>query len=261
MFKEIVISVQSYSQAHRFIKAHKLWKWILIPGIIYAILFIVSMVFFGESISDFIRWIFAITHLNNWINTHQSGFLHFIFVFATFVLWLVLMLFYFSLFKYIWLIAGSPVFAYLSEKTEAIIENRDLPFSFKQLAADIFRGITIALRNALWQTVYIISLLALSFIPVAGWIAPVVALFVEGFYYGFSMLDYSCGRRNMNAQQSIDFISAHIGLAIGNGVIFYAMHLVPVVGWVLAPAYAVIAATLSMIKVADNNENFSAINN
>ncbi len=249
MLKEIVISIQSYIQAHHFIKEHKLWKWILIPGIIYALLFIVSMFVFGESASDFIRWIFSITHISSWVQQNQNSLINFVFAFATFILWLVLMLFYFSLFKYVWLIVGSPVFAYLSEKTEAIIENRDFPFSFRQLLSDILRGITIALRNTIWQTVYIITLLLLSLIPIAGWVAPVIALLVEAYYYGFSMLDYSCERRNMTAQESIYFIGHHRGLAIGNGFTFYAMHLVPIIGWVLAPAYAVIAATLSMITV------------
>ncbi len=260
MFKEIIISLQSYFEAHRFIQKHKLWKWIVIPGLIYALLFAISMIVFGKSASHFIQWIFTITHINNWIHNHQqNGFLNFIFAFATFILWLIVMLFYFSLFKYIWLIAGSPVFAYLSEKTEAILENRDFPFSFTKLAKDILRGIAIAMRNMLWQTVYIISLLLLSFVPVAGWITPVIALIVEAYYYGFSMLYYSCERRNLPAQQSIVFIGSHRGLAIGNGFVFYAFHLVPVIGWIFAPVYAIIAATLSMMKVMNNHTSISTI--
>ena len=53
----------------------------------------------------------------------------------------------------------------------------------------------------------------------------------------------------MTAAESIFFVGTHKGLAIGNGVLFYLMHLVPFIGWVLAPAYAVIAATLSMHEV------------
>ncbi len=253
MLKEIIIAIQSYLEAHRFIRKHKLWKWILIPGFIYALLFAVSMILFGESASHFIQWIFAFTHVSSWIENHPDGFLHFFFAFATFILWLVLMLFYFSLFKYIWLIVGSPLFAYLSEKTEAIIRNHDYPFTAKQLWTDVVRGISIALRNTLWQTVYVVSLLLLSLVPVIGWITPVIALLVEGYYYGFSMLDYSFERRKMSAQQSIYFIGQHRGLAIGNGIVFYMMHLVPIAGWVLAPAYAVVAATLSIMKVTDDN--------
>jgi CysZ protein len=108
------------------------------------------------------------------------------------------------------------------------------------------RGIRLALRNMLWQTVYMVCLLILSFIPVIGWIVPVFALFVECYYYGFSMLDYSCERHKLSASQSIEFIGKHKGLAIGNGIVFYLMHLVLIVGWVLAPAYAVVAATISL---------------
>jgi CysZ protein len=63
---------------------------------------------------------------------------------------------------------------------------------------------------------------------------------------GFSMLDYTNERKGLSSAESIHFINRHKGLAIGNGMVFYCMHLIPVVGWILAPGYAVIAATLSM---------------
>ena len=113
---------------------------------------------------------------------------------------------------------------------------------------DILRGIRIALRNLLWQTVYVLSIFILSFVPLVGWIAPLVALMVECYYFGFSMLDYSSERNKLSASQSIEFIGRHKGLAIGNGLIFYLMHMIPVLGWLLAPSYAVIAATLSLLK-------------
>ena len=154
----------------------------------------------------------------------------------------------FSLFKYLWLIIGSPVFAYLSEKTESIIEGKEYPFSWKQLGKDVIRGVKLAFRNILWQSVYTFSILLLSFIPVVGWATPILALFVECYYFGFSMLDYSCERRKLTSLQSIEFIGKHKGLAIGNGLVFYAMHAFILVGWVLAPAYAVVAATISLYQ-------------
>jgi CysZ protein len=248
VLKEIVIAIQSYFKAHELIKKHKLWKWILIPGIVYAILFVISMYFFGQSASQFIEFLSLKTGLKQWLDGMQSGLLGVLFTLAGLILWLILMLFYFSLFKYVWLIVGSPLFAYLSEKTEMIITGKEFPFSAKQLFADAIRGMGIALRNSLWQIVYLIAILFLSLIPLAGWITPLIALMIECYYYGSSMLDYSCERRKMTMQESLFFINHHRGLAIGNGIVFYAMHLIPIIGWVLAPAYAVIAATLSMIE-------------
>jgi CysZ protein len=50
----------------------------------------------------------------------------------------------------------------------------------------------------------------------------------------------------MSPSASINFISQHRGLAIGNGLVFYLMHFIPFVGWVLAPSYALVAATISL---------------
>ena len=171
---------------------------------------------------------------------------------ANIIIRLVLTFFYFSLFKYVFLIIGSPVFAYLSEKTSSIIEGREFPFSYSQLAKDAWRGTKLAVRNTLWQTVYIFFLFLLSLIPLFGWIAPLIALFIECYYYGFSMMDHSCERNKMSPSKSIDFIGRHRGLAIGNGLIFYIMHGVVIVGWILAPAYAVIAATLSLHRIKNS---------
>ncbi|MBA4139721.1 MAG: EI24 domain-containing protein [Segetibacter sp.] len=253
MLKDLIIAFQGYGQAHQFIRRHNLWKWIIIPGIVYMLLFCISMYFFGKSASSVIEYLSIKTGLHKWIETMPGSIATFFVTIGAMMLWLILMLFYFSLFKYLWFIVGSPIFAYLSEKTEAIIEEKEYPFSFRQLMKDIVRGIRIALRNSLWQTVYIVSLLILSLIPVIGWVTPVFTILIECYYYGFSMLDYSCERHNLTAAESINFIGSRKGLAIGNGLLFYLMHLIPIAGWILAPAYAVIAATLSMYPMKNRD--------
>ena len=245
MLKEIILSLQAYQHTHRFIIKHRLWKWILIPGLIYTILFIVGIYLFYVSSSSAIEFMLQKSGIEEWI---KNSWLSFLLIFAQIILNLILLLFYFSLFKYLFLIIGSPLFAYLSEKTESIIEGNEYPFNFKQLMKDIIRGIKLALRNMLWQTVYTVSILILSFIPVIGWVTPLLALLVECYYLGFSMLDYSCERNKLSTTQSIGFIGRHKGLAIGNGMVFYLMHFIPILGWLLAPSYAVIAATISLHK-------------
>lgn len=246
MFKEIIISLQSYFKAHRFIKEHKLWTWIFLPGLVYTLLMIVAYIFFSHQATEFLKWITLKLGLGEWLQRNQSGLLGFVFTFSLMIVWVIQMLLFISLFKFLFLIVGSPVFSYLSEKTEAIIEGRDFPFSFSQLFKDIVRGIKLALRNTFWQTVYMFTVFILSFFPVIGWFIPLLALIIECYYYGFSMLDYSMERHKKSGQQSIFFVSHHKGLAIGNGLGFYCLHIIPILGWLIAPAYAVIAATLSL---------------
>lgn len=246
MLKEIVTAIESYFRAHQFISKHRLWKWIILPGIFYMLLFGAGMYFFWTSSDEVISYVTYRLGIDKWLQQQDNRFLSFLFLMGEFMVRLLMVFFYFSLFKYIFLIIGSPLFAYLSEKTEAIMEGKDFPFSWKQFAKDIVRGIKLALRNTLWQSVYTISLLILSLFPVIGWITPVIILFIECYYYGFSMLDYSCERHKLSPAESISFIGRHKGLAVGNGMVFYLMHLLPVVGWILAPAYAVVAATISL---------------
>jgi len=88
-------------------------------------------------------------------------------------------------------------------------------------------------------------LILLALVPFAGWITPLIALLMQGYYFGVSMLDYSFARNQLTPAQSAVFSSHHKGLAIGNGLLFFAMHLFVL----LAPAYAIIAATFSVRQV------------
>jgi CysZ protein len=242
LLKEIIIAIQAYIKAHQFIKQHRLWKWIIIPGILYTTLFVVSMYYFGLTANLFIGWLSQVTGLTAWLGHMHDGFLGFLFALSGLFFWLNQMLLYFSLFKYIWLIVGSPVFAYLSEKTEAMVQGKSTRINLSQLRRDALRGCGIAARNALWQTVYMVTILLLTLVPLIGWATPLLAVLLDCYYFGFSMLDYSSERKNVSPAESIYFIGSHRGLAIGNGLVFYLMH--PVI--LIAPAYAIIAATLSM---------------
>ncbi len=250
MLKEIIIAIQAYGRAHDLIKQHRLWKWILLPGILYAIMFMISLWYFAHTSNNFFEWLSQKTGLNNWIKKEDVGLLGFITTMSSLILWVVIMQLYYSLFKFFFLIIGSPIFVYLSEKTAALLNHQELPFSIKLLLEDIFRGIWIAARNSVWQTVYLAAIIFLCLIPLIGWCTPLLGLLIECYYYGFSMVDYSMKRNNKNASESIFFIGQHRGLALGNGLVFYSMHLLPFVGWVLAPAYSVIAATLSIEEIS-----------
>ena len=244
MLKEIVIAIQAYRKAHLFIGKHRLWKWILIPGLVYMILFTIGLYFFWISADTAVSELFS--GLDKWLHKQHNPAMSFAAILVGIMARLIMMFFYFSLFKYLFLILGSPVFSYLSEKTESIIEGKAFVFNRAVFFHDIGRGIKLALRNCGWQTVYTIFILILSFIPLIGSIAPVISGLLECYFYGFSMLDYSCERHELSPSESINFIGQRRGLAIGNGLVFYLMHFVPFVGWVLAPSYALIAATISL---------------
>lgn len=253
MLREIVLAIQSYFTAHKFISENKLWRWIIVPGIIYLILFLGGITLFWITANNAVQLLLAETGLKAWLDNMREGWLTFFVIMGQLIIWLIFLFLYFSIFKFIFLIIGSPLFAYLSEKSESLISGKDYPISLVQILKDSWRAIKLSFRNFFWQAFFLITVFIISFVPVVGWIAPLIAFMIECYYFGFAMLDYSFERHKTKSAVSISFISKHKGLAIGNGMMFFAMHLVPVIGWLLAPSYAVIAATLSLInyKYAD----------
>lgn len=237
--------MQGWDEARRFIRQHKLFRWIVVPGVIYTALFIAGMFVFWKSSDIVVTWVSSRLKIETWLQSVRNEWLSFLLVMTGVMLRLVLVLFYFSFFKYLILIIGSPLFAYLSEKTEAIMEGKEYTWNWASIKKDCARSIRLDLRSCGWQSVYLLAVILLSLIPVAGWITPIIALLMECYYFGFSMLDYSYARAELTPSQSIHFTGRHKGLAIGNGFLFYAMHILII----LAPAYAVIAATLSVHKM------------
>lgn len=243
--KEIVIAFRSWQEARHFIQQQNLLRGILWPGILYTLLSVLGLILFIISSNDAVSWMSETIGIEQWLQKERSEWLSFLFVMNGMMLRLVLLLFYFALFKNLVLIVGAPGFAYLSEKTEALLEKKDHQFCWDEVWRDAQRGIRLAIKNTGLEALYFGGLILLALIPVVGWITPLIGLLMQGYYFGFSMLDYSFARNQLTPKQSAVFCSHHKGLAIGNGLLFFAMHLFVL----LAPAYAIIAATLSVRQV------------
>jgi len=253
LLKELILSIRAYFLAHRFILQHKLWKWMIVPGIIYAILFIVGMNYFGATSSNFIEWIILRTGLKTWLDSISSDWLGFFITMGSFWLWFTLFLFYFALFKYLFLLLFSPFFSYLHLKIDAIQKNEPFVFDRDTYRKLIRRALLLNVTNLLWQTVYLIPIVVFCSIPLIGWFTPIFTILMECYFLGYGMLDYGLATEKKSKIASATYVGNHKGLPTGNGIIFYVMHLLPIIGWMTAPFYALIAAHLNTQEVKDNN--------
>lgn len=143
--------------------------------------------------------------------------------------------------------------AILSEKTEEIITGNTYPFEINQFVRDVFRGIIIALRNMFIEFGVIIASFFVMWIPIIGWVMPIVLLMFSYYYYGFSMIDYTSERKKMKVKESIKYIRANKGLAIGNGFIFSLLFSIPVIGGALSSIIAPVAATIAVLELEKKN--------
>jgi CysZ protein len=224
----------------------------IIPGILYAFLFVIGITYFSQTSSTFIEWIILKTGLKSWVDAVGNNLIGFFITMGSFWLWFTLLLFYFALFKFIFLILFSPVFSYQHLRIAAIQKKEAFKFNWTEYIKLVIRAIKLNVTNMLWQVVYLIPIILVCTIPIIGWFTPIFTILMECYYFGYAMLDYGLATENKSRVSAANYVSTHKGLPIANGIVFYIMHLVPVIGWMTAPFYALIAAHLNTQENKDN---------
>jgi CysZ protein len=246
---QVYLGVSTYKEAHRLIFKHKLWWYILAPGIINCILFLLTFAWLNALAKT---WATALlSNANEWMPTWLSLQSDIVTWLIALVIKLGFLIVYLSVYKYVILILMSPLLALLSERVERIITGKVSQFNLQQFIADVVRGMLLAMRNFLIEITLLAILFVCSFIPLLQLASPVLAFYISSYYYGFSMLDYSNERRQYSIARSIRFTRLQKGVAFGNGGVFYILLLFPVFGWLIAPAYAVTAAAIARLQLAD----------
>lgn len=168
------------------------------------------------------------------------------------LLWVVFIYVSHKLMKYVVLTVMSPVMAFISERTEQELTGREFPFDWPQFFKDILRGLRIALRNfaiemgiivLVWLAGIAASMLIPFLAPVLIFAGTVFTFIVGAYYYGFATMDYTNERRRLDVRNSVRFIWEHKGIAIGNGLVFSLLMVIPIIGAYIGPVFATVMCT------------------
>ena len=258
LFKGFGMGFKTYGKAIDIIFSNGLWWYFLFPILLNLIIFFGGAYGIG-TLAEFVKnWLVELVSLDGaafWGAVYLQGFI------GAFI-WVLFRVLFFIIFAtvggYIIIMLMSPIFAILSEKTEEILTGNKYPFNGDQLMRDIVRGVLIAMRNMFIELGYMILFFIAGFIPVIGQAAAVVLFFISAYFYGFAFIDYTNERRRLTISQSVQFIRANKGMAIGNGFIFALAMLIPYCGVVLAGFVAivsVVAATIATHQTVDLSNN------
>jgi len=170
----------------------------ILPGIIYAYLFLVGMNYFSQSSSFFIEAIILKTGLKSWVDNLSSDLIGFFITMGSFWLWFTLLLFYFALFKYLFLFLFAPYFSYFHLRIEAINKNEVFIFNRRAYQKLLLRAWLLNVTNLLWQTVYLIPIVIICTLPIVGWFTPFFTIILECYFFGYAMLDYGLATEKQN---------------------------------------------------------------
>ncbi len=220
-----------------------LWKYFLVPMCI-SFLFAVLIGFAAYGLSDNLAGFLA----RIWIwETGSQTFTAFAEVLSVIFIVIIGLLVY----KHFVMALSAPFMSPVSEKIEKFLYpdlQQDATHRVTSNASQLYRGVHINIRNLGFELLITIPCLLLSLIPVFGIVFWIIGFLVQSYYAGFGNMDYTL-ERHFKYKDSIRFVKSHRGFAIGNGIVFNAVLLIPIIGIILVLPISVTAASKTTLEL------------
>ncbi|APY11072.1 coproporphyrinogen III oxidase [Seonamhaeicola sp. S2-3] len=246
MIKNIISAIKAYFGAFSLISKLKLWKFFAVPMLISLV---TAIAIFGTAygLSDNIGAFISKIWIWDWGHETFAAISNVIGGLIVVVIGLIL-------FKHIIMALSAPFMSPVSEKIEAHLTSTK-PHSHRNTSfiQQLWRGIKINVRNLFMELLLTIPILLLKFIPVVNIFSTILLFMVQAYYAGFGNMDYTL-ERHFQYKKSLQFVRQRRGLAIGNGVVFLLLLLIPVVGVILVLPLSVTAASVKTVETL-NAEN------
>lgn len=250
--EQLFLSFKYYGETFRFIDRHNLYGLFILP----AILSLGTTLFIG-----WLAWKTGeevIIYLFSFFNFRElSGFwgemLEFIF---RMVIRVLTVIFYLKVFRYSLLLVLTPSLMWISRRIQSIALGQAPEISLNLWVRNIFRSMKIAILNFVFD-IFATGLILLIVI-ILTWLAPLAAFaifFEESYFLGYAMIYYRNQFLNLSVKESRTIIQRNMGLALGNGICFNIVLLIPLIGVMTAAVLALIAAGISIDEVEKRNNH------
>lgn len=244
---ELFSGIFSYLRALRLISQLKLWRYVLLPGLIsfvLAVLIFSSVFAFSDNIGDWATAWYRAEKGEAIVSTLGA-------ILSGAILFIISLL----LFKHIVLAVVAPFMSPLSERIEAHYrgELAPKPFKVEEFASDILRSLRLSLRNISWEILMTLVLLFLGLIiPFLSPFTTALIFLIQAYYAGFGNMDFTL-ERHFDFKGRVQFVKQHRGLAIGNGIVFIGL-LLTVLGFLIVIPLATAASTMEVMKILERDK-------
>lgn len=239
MIKNIFSGIRAYGGAFKLIGQLRLWKYFGIPMLISFITAII-IGFAAWGLSDNIGALISKIWMWEWgADTFRT--------LSEVLGGIIIVAIGLILYKHIIMALSAPFMSPVSEKIEIHLLGIKHTHRNTTNLSQLWRGIRINFRNLGMELLLTIPILIISFIPVINIFSSVLLFLVQSYYAGFGNMDYTL-ERHFEVKDSVEFVKRNRGLAIGNGIVFMAMLLIPIIGIILVLPLSVTASTTETVK-------------
>lgn len=244
MIKSILKAIKAYGGTFGLINKLGLWKYFAVP---------MAISFFTAVLIGFSAWGLS-DNLGSFISKiwfWEWGAETFRII-SDFIGALIIIALGIILYRHIVMALSAPFMSPVSEKIEKYLYGTNHSHRNTSNAEQLWRGIRINLRNLLLELFLTIPLLLLSLIPILNIFTTILLYLVQSYYAGFGNMDYTL-ERHFKYPESVKFVRQNRGLAIGNGIVFMLVLLIPLVGIILVLPLSVTAASTETLAVLNKS--------
>lgn len=160
---------------------------------------------------------------------------------------------YYFFFKTLLLGILAPFFSYISEKVENNIYGTEYHFTLKENLKFILRGMKIAGKSFIKETIATIIIVCLSFIPLINLLVPILIFLVQSYFISFTFVDYTLERKKYGSEETLEFMKKNKYTFTLGGGIFTLLYFIPIVGIFVAPLLSIVAFTKVTLKLLEKN--------
>ncbi|MFT6849590.1 MAG: CysZ protein [Sphingobacteriales bacterium] len=244
---QIGTGINAYFSAFGFIKKHKLWGYVFVPGLINLLIlagvFLFAWEFSGWAVESLLAYFgYAASLEGSWWITLSTWL-------VTFVIRTLLVVSYFAIYKNLILIIMSPIMAFLTEKCLEKMGETVPDFDWISFLKNVLRGLRVALVNIVKEFILLILVGLLIWVPLIGFLSPILFFSISAYFYGYSMMDYVHEVRGLSLKEGNREVWQQKGLSLTLGAGFYGILLIPFIGLLIAPSFGVVATVISMKKL------------
>lgn len=247
--KIISLVFNSYFDAFRIVREAGLRKFYFLPGIISLFLF-GMFIYLGDYLS---------LNLTNSLGSFfkLGEYRSILYIFIKILVWLCTIFFYYLVYKSLLLVIISPILGYISERVETYLTGKEFDFKMSDNIKFLLRGIDIGLRSFFKQMIGTCIVMLLGFIFPINLSIPLLIFIIQGYFTGFSFMDYTLERYNLSSRESLQFLRKQRVYAALCGGIFTFLFFIPLIGIFIAPLITCVATTkitlelLSDYKISD----------
>lgn len=245
MINNIIKGVLAYGRTFKLISRLGLWKYFGVPMLI-SLSIAIAIGLFAWGFSDNLGIVISRLWLWEWGAETFSRI-------SNFFGGLIIIIIGLIVYKHIVLALSAPFMSPVSAKIESYLTGQPPNQRNTSNISQLWRGIRINTRNLIRELLISIPIILIGFIPVIGFISPILLFLIQAYYAGFGNMDYTL-ERYFGVKESTQFVTQNKGAAIGNGIPFILMLLIPIVGVIMVIPLSVTAASSETVRILRDSQ-------